>query len=724
MEQHVTEIGSSLLVTLLLGASLFGDAAMVLRRLWRAALPVDHLLGTMLVGLVVLAVTLPFLSAFASLTRGSLLILSIVMSALGLAAYVSDRRPPIDGVARDPFSWPTMVTIWLGAWALLYYLLRGLLLPVETVSDGPIYHLYFAARWWQSASLPLVATPFGEQAATYFPGNGELWLTWLWVAMNSELLAKVGQWPLLLVSILALYGLAQRLVAGQPSRDAASLVPALLWSATFLALFSSSLANVDLIFAATYLAAVYFLVRSFKEDTRWHLLFFALAAGLTLGTKNIGIAYVAILVPVVGWRIFRRGNALSATIAVGAGLLLPCIYWYGRNVWLTGNPIYPLQVNLFGIELLPGWYDREAMRRSGYHVDVANWRYLLSRLSTVVDLRLSVAWVFAFFGVVWAAFRKELLPSLLFLLGLVLAAIYWFVIPYNTQERFLLPSLALTLVPLAVVLSQWPWLHWPIAGLLAWHLFTPSWYLTADLSFETKGIVVLPFAHSPLSQGSLRAAAGIPAGLAVALLFCRTSWRGRWIAGAIAVSVGVFITCWPLLQVIRRQPAAGFYPSTDFASRLLPAWLALDAASQPEGANVAYAGTNLPFYLLGSHRTNRVQYVNIAGAPGWQMHDFARQRRAQGIGSTSIDPWPNWHRDNGDYVTWLKNLRAAGIDYVFIARENQHARLDAAALPPYPIEYEWARTHPETFERVGPDIVAPGGEFWAMVYRVRPGNNN
>jgi hypothetical protein len=722
MEQHVTEIGSSLLVTLLLGASLFGGAAVVLGRLWRAAHPVDHLLGSIVAGLAVLSVTLPLLSGFAALTRGSLLILSIAMSALGLAAYAFRRPLPIHRSVHDPLSWPTMVTIWIGAWALLYYFLRGLLLPVETVSDGPIYHLYFAARWWQSASLPLVATPFGEQAATYFPGNGELWLTWLWVAMGNELLAKVGQWPFLFICILAMYGLARRIVAGTSPSHAAAIVPAFLWSSTFLALFSSSLANVDLIFAASYLTAVYFLVRSFEEDSRWHLLFFALAAGLTLGTKTIGIAYVAVLLPVAGWRVLQGGKVLSESILVGVGLLLPCIYWYGRNFWLTGNPIYPLQVNLFGIELLPGWYDRETMRRSGYHVHFSHWRYLLSRLSTVVDLRLFVAWALALFGVVLAGIRKELLPSLLFLLGLVLVAIYWFLIPYNTQERFLLPSLALTLVPLAVVLSRWPWLAWPIAGLLAWHLLTPSWYLTPDLSFETNGIVVLPFVHSPLAQGSLLAAAGIPVAMALALLSMRTHWRGRWIAGAIAVTVGAFISSWPVLQIISRQPAAGFYPSTDFASRLLPAWLVLETASQPSGANVAYTGTNLPYYLLGSHRTNRIRYVNIAGEPDWQMHDFARQRKAQGFGATSIDPWPNWHRENGAYETWLKNLRAAGIEYVFIARENQHARLDAVAVPPYPIEYEWTRIHPETFKLVGPDTDASGGQPWAIVYRVRPEN--
>ena len=53
----------------------------------------------------------------------------------------------------------------------------ALILGVKVVSDGPIYHLYFAARWWKGAALILVAAPFGENAATYFPANGDSLVT-------------------------------------------------------------------------------------------------------------------------------------------------------------------------------------------------------------------------------------------------------------------------------------------------------------------------------------------------------------------------------------------------------------------------------------------------------------------------------------------------------------------------------------------------------------------
>ena len=40
--------------------------------------------------------------------------------------------------------------------------MHSLFIAVKVVSDGPIYHLFFAAKWWKAGRLILVATPFGE----------------------------------------------------------------------------------------------------------------------------------------------------------------------------------------------------------------------------------------------------------------------------------------------------------------------------------------------------------------------------------------------------------------------------------------------------------------------------------------------------------------------------------------------------------------------------------
>ena len=168
---------------------------------------------------------------------------------------------------------------------------------VKVVSDGPIYHLYFAARWWKAGRLFLVAAPFGENAATYFPANGDLWFTWLMATWGGDRLAKVGQVPFLVLAGLAALRVCALLGAGR----SASLV-ATCWfvSSTPLLLFSFE-PNVDTIFVAGYLVAAYFFLRasSGEGDTRGLL---SGSTGRGGGTGNQG----------------RRGRLRSSAARSGA----------------------------------------------------------------------------------------------------------------------------------------------------------------------------------------------------------------------------------------------------------------------------------------------------------------------------------------------------------------------------------------------------------------------
>lgn len=736
MEPFFPELVIALVVTALLALGLFGGCFLGLTRLWPSASPVDLMLATPTLGMSLLCVSLPVLSYFSAIHRTGLAVISGMTLFVGGALWLTGPRPGETSRADVLLPPPLVATLLLGMglWGATYYLLRGLLLPVETVSDAPIYHLYFAARWWQAGSLPLIPTPFGEEAASYFPANGELWLTWLWTAMDSDTLAKVGQWPFLWMGSLALFAIARRFTS-----PPAALVPAVLWASTFLSLYSSSLANVDLIFCSSYLTAVYFLLRSeahqrtrnshpqppttgtpYRSSNEFMpLLLAGLAAGIAIGTKSIGLVYVALLVPLFIWRIVRSKRIISNGVMVTVAILLPSAFWYARNTWLTGNPLYPLSIRWLGIELLPGWYDRSAMLQSGYHVDVTNGRYLLSRLSTVLDLRLAVLWPVAILAAV-VSIRRTRFPAGLCLLGGILAAAYWFVIPYNTQERFLLPALALSLAPLAIVVERCKWLSWLALLLLAWHLLTPAWYLDEALMLKTDGVLTLPLHRSPLAQGSLWHAALLPASIAIGAFLMRRRFRGRVLLAGLMIVAGGAVSTWPLIRILRQQPILAHYPASDFGKRLFPAWQLLEEASTSDGQTVAYAGTNLPYYLLGSHLRHRVQYVNVAGEGEWLPHDFAFEREEQGLSSQAAIPWPGWPRATPDYDAWVRNLREQQVEFLFVARENQHARPDAAFVPPFPIEHYWAESHPETFQRIGPAASPNGTQPWAIVYRVHP----
>ena len=78
-----------------------------------------------------------------------------------------------------------------------------------------------------------------------------------------------------------------------------------------------------------------------------------------------------------------------------------------------------------------------------------------------------------------------------------------------------------------------------------------------------------------------------------------------------------------------------FYPPfRDFYA----GWRTFDASCGPRGARVAYAGTNIPYYLLGQGLRNDVRYVNVDGHRDWLLHDYHREAMAQRSGPLAEFP--------------------------------------------------------------------------------------
>jgi hypothetical protein len=623
--------------------------------------------------------------------------------------------------------------------------MRSLLLGVKVVSDGPIYHLYFAVRWWKAGRLFLVASPFGENAATYFPANGDLWFTWLLATWGGDRLAKVGQAPFLLLASLAAYGCARRLGAG---RSASVVATCWFASSTPLLLFSFE-PNVDSIFVAGYLMAAYFFVEAARgrgETAAWWL--GALAAGGALGTKAVGIVFVPPLLalalvtivvqPVAAPTKFARALALVAGPVVSGG------FWFIRNALLTGNPFYPLQVQVLGRIVWAGWYLPEAMKTSPYYLPFTDWRALGDIMFAVLDPRLTPVWIGSLFAG-WmirnpkpdGSRRATAIFALMAALNVIL---YWICIPYRTQQRFMLQALGLAVVPLAMTFDRARWLRRTAVLLLAIHLFTPQgWpFARTDSEIPWDLTPAIPNAMSdPMSMLSKIATALQPdeakrSAWPVALLIvivvtavvmvwawnqalCRSRrFGGRaYLATALASSTLLlalgYVDVWPMGLDSRLT----FYPVfPDF----LRGWLALESRSGSAGSRVAYTGTNIPYYLLGQSLRNQVRYINIDRHRDWLLHDYHRGALAQGQGT-----WPNsrpgWDRIHPDYQAWLENLDAEGIQLVVVTRVNpQEGAHNAADSENFPIERHWADAHPERFE---PLYGERENDPWFRLYRLR-----
>ena len=147
-------------------------------------------------------VGLELLGGFGAIGTFSLLAWSGLVAAAGLIAWHGRRggvglepKPEFElkpDSPRSPVEPEATISLALVLAVCLLYAIPSLVAAVKVVSDGPIYHLYFAARWWKAGRLILVAAPFGENAATYFPSNGDLWFTWLMASSGGDLLARLG----------------------------------------------------------------------------------------------------------------------------------------------------------------------------------------------------------------------------------------------------------------------------------------------------------------------------------------------------------------------------------------------------------------------------------------------------------------------------------------------------------------------------------------------------
>ena len=648
-----------------------------------------------------LVVATELLSLFGGIGRTGFLIASLFMLASGFVLRLPIQPPP-DDQPRAPWPIRTLLALSLFVFGLIAVgaLWRGVFNPVLVDTDGPIYHLPFAVRWLQDGSLSRVWTPFGELAATYFPGNGEIWLCWLLALVGDDRLAKVGQWFFLLPTVAAIYALG-RSAGGDRS---SSIWAPLCWLASPFVAHYSIRPNVDFPMTFLLVAGTVFLVRANREteidSRRGPLLLASLSFGAAAGTKSVALLFAFLPFLAVLWLAHRR---VKTVLQVLAAALIGGGYWYLRNWIETGNPLYPYRLSLGGTVLFDGWYDASVMRAtSEYHIPVNDYSRALAILELALPWPLLLALTLALLVAVGSLFFRGPYESHFSIIGAALCLLwageYWFVQPYNTQPRFLLPALAVGFVPLAALHSYWGFV--PASLLAATALSSVKDVSHPDWRFLVVGVIVIAAAAFVAALGPrYRPAAFIGSSLACLLL-----------APTIAV---------------RREATTLFYSTRDFGERLFPAWLrlqnAIDADAKGQGAVVGYTGTNLPYFLAGPTQKNRVRYVNVQGEASWLPHDHFRARRRDGSLSTAESAFPQWHRDHPDKRTWLRNLDSLRVGYFFVARENFHGRPDApTGLPPFPVEYDLIKSMPERFERLGPPAQPDGAEPWGIAFRIRP----
>ena len=168
----------------------------------------DRVFAASILGFTIIVLSLILLSPFAALRLSSMVLLCLAVLLVGVALQyarggIRDVRMALPFRFGKHHDVSVLVLAAITLWATLHYLLYGLIWPVQPISDAHYLPPAVRATLVEAAAVELVPTPFGEEAATYFPANGELWFTWLSVTSNGGPIIKVGQWPFLALGTFA-----------------------------------------------------------------------------------------------------------------------------------------------------------------------------------------------------------------------------------------------------------------------------------------------------------------------------------------------------------------------------------------------------------------------------------------------------------------------------------------------------------------------------------------
>ncbi len=576
------------------------------------------------------------------------------------------------------------VTVANAAWAFV--------LP-PFAHDDLTYHLVFPVEWMQSGTLNMRAVPFGNHSPAYYPKNTELFYLWLLLPLRQAFPINAAQLVFLVVSVLALLEIFR--LCGASVR--ASLVGASLFCICPVVVAELARAYVDVAFACFFLLAFHAVLLFREAPSAAKAMQFAAAVGLFAGTKMPGLVLATlILLPSFGvvWLLsparkavsLRTNHLVLGGLAGGLIFLLAGGWWYVRNLVVTGNPVFPLHVELLGMTLFGGAYGRSALPGS-------QWETLLELFSP---------WLGALFGVgalytaASALTTSQPLARRSLLVGLVLpgllALVFGLLLPFD-YARFVLALCGLA----AAVLMD------PLDSRRRWVRRTTELSILAAL---------LACLATEMGRHQLL----LPLGM-------RQLVSNRVVESAFVLTCSLLLVS-PLLAV-RMRPARRRIVGACVA---VLAWLSLHAAalvSDCDGTHlirgtrnvrdpyifldqnyrrvtVAATGSNKTFWLYGRDFSNRVRYVNVNQGRDWLFHDHVR--------NFPDDPTPlrqdrngvGYYRRDSDYNSWLANLQAAGADLLVVSRLT-HYNLKKDYLRDgrgYPLEAIWAHQHPEKFRRV------------------------
>ena len=287
------------------------------------------------------------------LARGSVLVAAAAW--LAAAALVRPGGPPPEAEpapsrpAGETVSW-VFAGVALGTLVLftLAFARDQLVLAPGSV-DILNFHLPGVVRWIQTGSLWDIHDWVADTAAGRYPNNGDLVLAAAVLPWHSDFLSHLVPYAYYGLTGATVYAVAGELGASRPAAISAAC---LLLSVSVVPVPALVNSFPDVIMLFGFGAGMLFLLRHRRTGATPDLVVAGLALGISFGTKWYAVSSVAIVVAVWlaarllarrGWRpVARDAGILIGLIALAGG------FWLLRNLVESGNPVFPVKIELLG----------------------------------------------------------------------------------------------------------------------------------------------------------------------------------------------------------------------------------------------------------------------------------------------------------------------------------------------------------------------------------------
>jgi 4-amino-4-deoxy-L-arabinose transferase-like glycosyltransferase len=380
--------------------------------------------------------------------------LTIAIASLALAAalWFAPTRHPMRAALVNPDEpaidrWMPLACALFGLGYVAAVTLNQRISPV-LANDAITYHFPAAVHWLNSGRLSLFETWFFNPANTYSPLAGSTFIAW-WIApIGNDVVARNVQVPALLLIFFASFRLLR--AVGLRSSLAAVIALSILLAKPFVR--QSLIEKDDLYLAAFFACAAAGCAGERLRDPlgAWRI---GAAVGLMLATKYTALLALPALLLVVD-APFRAGWTLRRFAAAIGLVLLIAGPWYLRNIWLTGNPFYPIEIHVFGARVFPGMFATARSTELSSFGSV--WRLLTARdqsLPLWPMIPVLIGCVAAITGR-FRALRSEPLIRLCLLGPLVAVGVFVAASPY-AEVRFLFPAFLLLYAAAGIAIAHW-----------------------------------------------------------------------------------------------------------------------------------------------------------------------------------------------------------------------------------------------------------------------------